>query len=266
MTGDLGVGDDDAVVFRGCLRVGVGELRVQRDAEPCGGLGPLDLEVLGGDDDRDGLDGALGEQFGRDAQSEGRLAGARASRPPGSHVVWRPGISPAPDAASPVKPGCWALRQPAPEDSSLTGMQSRAGGSATAYPLGVSWGRVYSTASSGRACWRRRAPTEPAVAAEPMVRAATANPLCCQRRCERLCPIIRPWWADQENVGMAISRKWLVPVIALTSLILASGTVANPVSAEEAVLIPGATVFKPNQPVLFVSRQDVSRHRHPLPR
>ncbi len=43
---------------------------------------------------------------------------------------------------------------------------------------------------------------------------------------------------------MAISRKWLLPVIALTSLILASGTVASPVSAEEAVLVPGATVFK----------------------
>ncbi len=48
---------------------------------------------------------------------------------------------------------------------------------------------------------------------------------------------------------MAISRKWLLPVIALTSLILASGTVANPVGAEEAVLVPGATVFKRINPL-----------------
>lgn len=40
---------------------------------------------------------------------------------------------------------------------------------------------------------------------------------------------------------MAVSRKWLVPVIALASLLLAGGTVAGPVSAaEQAVVIPGA--------------------------
>ena len=49
---------------------------------------------------------------------------------------------------------------------------------------------------------------------------------------------------------MATSRTRLVPVIALTSLLLGIGTVANPVSAaEEAVLIPGATVFKQINPL-----------------
>ena len=44
---------------------------------------------------------------------------------------------------------------------------------------------------------------------------------------------------------MAVARKWLVPVIALASLLLAGGTAAGPVSAaEQAVLIPGAMPFK----------------------
>jgi diacyltrehalose acyltransferase len=49
---------------------------------------------------------------------------------------------------------------------------------------------------------------------------------------------------------MATHRRWLVPVIALTSLLLGTGTVASPVNAaEQAVLIPGATVFKPINPL-----------------
>ena len=48
--------------------------------------------------------------------------------------------------------------------------------------------------------------------------------------------------------------KRLVPAIAATSLLLGTGTVANAVSAgpenaEEAVLIPGATVFKQINPL-----------------
>ena len=62
-------------------------------------------------------------------------------------------------------------------------------------------------------------------------------------------PHYSPSWAEQANSGMATSRTWLVPVLALTSLLLGTGTVATPVSAaEEAVLIPGATVFKPINP------------------
>jgi pimeloyl-ACP methyl ester carboxylesterase len=49
---------------------------------------------------------------------------------------------------------------------------------------------------------------------------------------------------------MATSHKGLVHAVALTSLLLGIGTVANPVSAaEEAVLIPGATVFKQINPL-----------------
>ena len=49
-------------------------------------------------------------------------------------------------------------------------------------------------------------------------------------------------------------NKRLVPAIAATSLLLGTGTVANAVSAgpenaEEAVLIPGATVFKQINPL-----------------
>jgi len=43
---------------------------------------------------------------------------------------------------------------------------------------------------------------------------------------------------------MAVSRRWLVPVIALASLLLAGGAVAGPVSAEQAVVVPGAMPLK----------------------
>ena len=73
MRRDLGVGDHHAVVFRRGLGVGVGELRVQ--GQPVGrrGPGPLHLEVLGGHDDGDLLDGALGQQLGDHPQRERRL-------------------------------------------------------------------------------------------------------------------------------------------------------------------------------------------------
>ena len=65
------------------------------------------------------------------------------------------------------------------------------------------------------------------------------------RRCVALIAIA----GGAGDIGLAVSRNWLVRVIALMSLLLASGTVAHPVSAaEEAVLIPGATVFKPINP------------------
>ncbi len=61
-------------------------------------------------------------------------------------------------------------------------------------------------------------------------------------------------------------RKQLVPTIAATSLLLASGTLANGVSqAEEAVLIPGATVFKrinPLYPIVATSYPVIGIHLH----
>lgn len=60
--------------------------------------------------------------------------------------------------------------------------------------------------------------------------------------------------------------KQLVPVIAAASLLLASGTLANGVSqAEEAVLIPGATVFKrinPLYPIVAESYPDIGKYFH----
>ena len=76
VAGHLGVGHHDAVVLVGGLRVGVGEPRVQCDADPGGGLCPLDFEVFGRDDDGDRFDGALTEQFGHDPQRERRFTGA----------------------------------------------------------------------------------------------------------------------------------------------------------------------------------------------
>ena len=74
VAGHLGVGHNDPVVVIGGLRVGVGELRVQGNPDPGGRLGPLDLEVFGRHDDRDGFDGALGHQLGDDPQRKRRLA------------------------------------------------------------------------------------------------------------------------------------------------------------------------------------------------
>ncbi len=61
-------------------------------------------------------------------------------------------------------------------------------------------------------------------------------------------------------------RKQLVPTIAATSLLLASGTLANGISqAEEAVLIPGATVFKrinPLYPITATTYPDIGKYFH----
>ena len=70
MAGDLGVGDDDAVVLRRRVRGGVAELRVQRDAVGGRRLGPLHLEMFGGHHHGDRLDGAVGQQLAGDAQSK----------------------------------------------------------------------------------------------------------------------------------------------------------------------------------------------------
>ncbi len=73
---DAGVGhrDADVVVGGPALARGVG--RVDRDAGPRRGLGPLGLEVLGRRDDGDPVDDAAAQQVGRDGQRERRLAGA----------------------------------------------------------------------------------------------------------------------------------------------------------------------------------------------
>lgn len=64
-------------------------------------------------------------------------------------------------------------------------------------------------------------------------------------------------------------RKHLVPTIAATSLLLAPGTLATAVSqAEEAVLIPGATVFKrinPLYPIVAESYPVIGIHFHDDP-
>ena len=70
---DLGVGDDDAVVLRRGLRRAVGELRVERDPDTRGGKRPLGLEVFGGYDDGDLVDGPVGQELAGDAQGKRRL-------------------------------------------------------------------------------------------------------------------------------------------------------------------------------------------------
>jgi len=74
---DLGVRQDDAVEVGGGVDVGVAERRVERDADPRRGLRPLGLEVLRGRHHGDRLDGAVGQQLGRDPQGEGGLPRAR---------------------------------------------------------------------------------------------------------------------------------------------------------------------------------------------
>ena len=74
MGGYLGVGDDDAVILRRRLRVGVGELGVQGQALAARGLRPLDLEVFGGHDDGELLDAAMAEKLRRDTKGECGLA------------------------------------------------------------------------------------------------------------------------------------------------------------------------------------------------
>ncbi|GFG52735.1 PE-PPE domain-containing protein [Mycolicibacterium agri] len=65
---------------------------------------------------------------------------------------------------------------------------------------------------------------------------------------------------------MIIWRKRLMPTVAAVSLLLASGPLASGTShAEEAVLIPGATVFKrinPLYPMVATSYPDIGLHFH----
>ena len=60
--------------------------------------------------------------------------------------------------------------------------------------------------------------------------------------------------------------KQLVPVVVTTSMLLASGTLANGISqAEEAILIPGAMPFKainPIYPIVAQSYPDIGKHFH----
>ena len=60
--------------------------------------------------------------------------------------------------------------------------------------------------------------------------------------------------------------KRLVPVVVTTSMLLASGTLANGISqAEEAILIPGAMPFKainPIYPIVAQSYPDIGKHFH----
>ena len=76
LRGDRGVGQGHPVVLVRLQAAGVGERRVELDADPAGGVGPLVLEVLGGGDHGDGPDDAAVEQLGRDPQGVGGLAGA----------------------------------------------------------------------------------------------------------------------------------------------------------------------------------------------
>jgi hypothetical protein len=72
--GHLRVGHDRAAEVPRGRAVGVAERGVERDPEPGGRQRPLVLQVLGRGDDGDRGDGAVGEQFRRHPQREGRLA------------------------------------------------------------------------------------------------------------------------------------------------------------------------------------------------
>ena len=74
---DLGVRQHRAVEVGRRVDVGVAEPGVELDPDPSTRRGPLVLEVLGRRHDGDGVDRAVGEQFGRDPQRERRLTGAR---------------------------------------------------------------------------------------------------------------------------------------------------------------------------------------------
>jgi hypothetical protein len=76
LDGDLRVGDRDAVELPRVRALTVAEARVESDADAGRGIRPLRLQVLGGRDDDEALDDAAAQQFGRETQGEGRLAGA----------------------------------------------------------------------------------------------------------------------------------------------------------------------------------------------
>ena len=113
VAGHLRVGDDDPWYSLGGLRVGVGELRVQRDAGGRAACAHWILRCSVGTTTVTVLDGVLGGSSAASAARGGLadpgVATARKSR----GLAARYFTSAA--AASPAKPGCWALRQPAPE-------------------------------------------------------------------------------------------------------------------------------------------------------
>ena len=122
LAGHLGVGERHAVELGAVPALGVGEVRVDADAHPAGGVGPLGLEVLGGGDDGDPPDDPPGQQLGGEAQRVGRLAGA--GRGDGEEVagVLRAGTGPGP---RPARHGAWRRypRPPAPGTLGTGGMR-----------------------------------------------------------------------------------------------------------------------------------------------
>ena len=74
---DAGVGEHHSVEVGAGAAHRVAEPRVEHDAHPGGGVGPLGLQVLGRCHDGDRLHGAAGQQLAGDAQGEGGLTGTR---------------------------------------------------------------------------------------------------------------------------------------------------------------------------------------------
>ena len=89
--GDLRVGHGDALEVGRHLADGVRVLRVDRDAHAGGRLRPLVLEVLGGADDRDGVDRAVTEELGGRPSGRRWSCPRRVSRRPGSPSAGRRG-------------------------------------------------------------------------------------------------------------------------------------------------------------------------------
>ena len=115
---DAGVGHRDAdEVLRGLALAG-GVRRVDRDAGPRGGLGPLELEVLGRRDDRDPVDEAAAEQLGGHRQRERRLAGAgRRHREEVARAARRSTAASPPSARRAARAPCPRPRAPARPES-----------------------------------------------------------------------------------------------------------------------------------------------------
>ena len=72
---NLRIGQSHPVVAGCVFALGVLEVRVELDAHACCRVGPLHLEMFSGSDDGGPVDDPLGQQFGRQTQSEGGLTG-----------------------------------------------------------------------------------------------------------------------------------------------------------------------------------------------